>query len=93
MTSKPLKQPSQRNQRTESNDLPAKLALPPHPASSLIITLVFFHYNNLIDVFALFSVRNFNKFSFDILTNFQQSFVSMFCRKTAVKNEKLACRM
>ena len=36
MTGEPLKQPSQRNQWTESSDLPAKLALPPHPASSFI---------------------------------------------------------
>ena len=31
-----------------------KLALPPHPASSFNKNLEFFHYNNLIHVFALF---------------------------------------
>ena len=63
MPDEPLKQPSQRNQWTESNDLPAKLALPPHPASPFIKNLVLFHYNNLTHVFALSSVRNSNKFS------------------------------
>ena len=72
---------------TESNELSAELALPPHPASSLIKDLVLFHYNNLIQVFPLSSVRNSDKFSFDTLTNLQQSFVSMFYRKRAVKNK------
>ena len=61
MLGEPLKQPSQESQRTESNDLPAELALPPHPVSSFIKNLVFFHYNNLIHSFALSSVRNSNK--------------------------------
>ena len=69
MPGEPLKQPSQRNQWTESNQLRAKLALQPHPASSFIKNLVVFHYNNLIHVFALSSVKNSEKFS--------QSFVSM----------------
>ena len=72
---------------TESNELSAELALPPHPVSSLIKDLVLFHYNNLIQVFPLSSVRNSDKFSFDTLTNLQQSFVSMFYRKRAVKNK------
>ena len=72
---------------TESNELSAELALPPHPAFSLIKDLVLFHYNNLIQVFPLSSVRNSDKFSFDTLTNLQQSFVSMFYRKRAVKNK------
>ena len=71
---------------TESNELPAKLALRPHPASSLIKDLVLFHYN-LVHVFPLSSVRNSDKFSFDTLTNLQQSFVSMFYNKRAVKNK------
>ena len=50
MTGESLKQPSQRNQWTESNDVPAKLALLPRPVSSLIENLVSFHYNNLIHV-------------------------------------------
>ena len=90
MTGEPLKQPSQRNQSTESNDSPTKRAPPPHPASSFIKNLVFFHYNNLIEVFTLSSVRNSNKFSFDVLANLQQSFVSMFYKKRAVKNKSLA---
>ena len=49
-TGETLKQPSQPNQWTESNDLPSKLALPPHPASSFIKNLMFFHYNILIHV-------------------------------------------
>ena len=69
MPGEPLKQPSQRNQWTESNQLPPKLALQPHPASSFIKTLVFFHYKIFIHVFALSSVKNSEKFS--------QSFVSM----------------
>ena len=36
----------------EPNDLPAKLALPPHPAPSFIKNLMFFRYNNFIHVFA-----------------------------------------
>ena len=59
----PLKQLSQRNQRTESNDVPAKLALPPQPASSFFKNFVFFHHNDLIYVFELSSVRNSNNFS------------------------------
>ena len=34
------------NLTMESNDLPPKLAILPHPASSLIKNLKFFHYNN-----------------------------------------------
>ena len=67
MPGEPLKQPSQRYQWTESNDLPTKLALSPHPASSFIKNLVFLHHNNLMHVFALSSVRNSIKFSFDTL--------------------------
>ena len=64
MPGEPLKESSQRNQWMKSNDLLAKLALPPQPASSFIKNLVFFHhYNNLIHVFALSSVRNSIKFS------------------------------
>ena len=59
----PLQQPSQRNQWTEWNDLPKKLTLSPHLASFCIKNLVFLNYNNLINVFALFSVRNSTKFS------------------------------
>ena len=51
----------------ESNDSRGKLAPPPHPAFSFIKNLAFFHYNNLIHVSALSSVRNSNKFSFDNL--------------------------
>ena len=36
----------------EPNDLPAKLALPPHPAPSFIKNLMFFRYNIFIHVFA-----------------------------------------
>ena len=36
---------------TESNDLLAKLLLPPHPTYSFIKSLVLFHFNNLIHVF------------------------------------------
>ena len=66
MKSEPLKLASQQNQRMESNDLPAKLALLLHLASSLIEKLVFFQYNNLIHLLALSSVRNSNKCYFDI---------------------------
>ena len=83
MTGESLKQPSQRNQWTESNELPAKLALLPRPVSSLIENLGFLHYNNLIHVFALSSVRISNKFSFDALTNLQQSFHSVFYKETS----------
>ena len=65
-----------------------KLALLSHAASSFIKNLVIFHYNNLIHVLALSSVRNSNKFSFDTL-NLQQSFVSMFYTMRAVKNKSL----
>ena len=75
MADEPLKQLSKQNQWTESNDLFPKLALPPHLASSFIKNLSVFHYNNFIHVFALSSVRNSGKFSFEILTKFQQSFV------------------
>ena len=55
---------TQRNQLTESNDLPTKLALLPQPLSSFIKNLAFFHCcNNLMHVFALSSVRNSNKSS------------------------------
>ena len=67
MPGEPLKQPSQRNQWTESNDLPERLALPPHPASSFPKNLLFFHYNNLIHVSALSSVQNSNKLFFNTL--------------------------
>ena len=69
----------------ESNDLPENLTPPPHPASSFIKNLVLFHYNNLIHVFPLSSVRNSNKFSFDTLTNLQQFFVSMLIKKERLK--------
>ena len=68
MIGESLKQPSQRNQWTESNDLPEKLAPLPHSASFLIENLMLFRYNNLIHVFELSSVRNSNKFSFDTVT-------------------------
>ena len=84
MPGEPLKQPSQRNQSTESNDLPAKLALPPQPASSFIKNLVFFHYNNLIHVFALSSVRNSNKFS----QWYFNKLATVFCFKV-IKKERL----
>ena len=74
---------------TESNDLPPKLALPSHPASSFVKKLVFFHYNNLIYEFTLSLVRNPNKFSFDTLINLQQPFLSMLYDKRAVKNKSL----
>ena len=44
---------------------------------------------DLIHVFALSSVRNSKKFSFDTLTNLKKSFVSMFYKKRAVKNKSL----
>ena len=70
ISDEPLKQPSQWNQ---SNDLLAKLAPLPHPASVLIGNLMFLHYNKLMHLFALSSIRNSNKFSFDTLTSLQQS--------------------
>ena len=66
----------------------AKLTLPIHLASSFIKNFVFFHYNNLIYVLALSSVRNSNKFSFDTLTNLQQSLLSMVYEKRTVSKQK-----
>ena len=54
---------------TESNNLPAKLALPPQSSSCFIKNLVFFHYKNLMHESALSSVTSSNKFSFHTLTN------------------------
>ena len=50
---------------------------------------MFFQYDNLINEFALSSVRNSDKLYFDTLTNLQQSFVSMFYEKKAVRNKSL----
>ena len=65
----------------------AKVAIAPHPASSLIENIVFFYNNNLIQVFTLSSVRNSINFFFDTLTKFQQPFVSMFYRKERLKTK------
>ena len=65
-------------------NLPEKLVLPPHPTSSFMKSLVLFHYNNLIHLFALSSVRNSNKLSFDTLTNLQQYFFSMFYKNKSL---------
>ena len=67
---------------TESNDLPAKLALTPHPASSFIENLVFSHYNNSIHEFALSSVRNSNIFSFDTVTSLHLLFQYFIKKKS-----------
>ena len=64
-----------------------KLAFRPYPVSSFIKNHLFFYYNILIHVFALSSVRNSNTFSFDILTNLQESFVSMFYKKEGLKTK------
>ena len=63
ITRESLKQLSQRNHWTESNDLHEKLAVPANPVSSMNKNYW------LIHAFTVSSLKNANKYSFDILPN------------------------